>query len=319
VTRNKGESSISVGRTDIQIGSTVRVVNSGNPQINGKIGVVESYIQKMNSYGVLTKTSYGQLKVLVKARELELLPEAVGPAPLDFIRDMAPAPVLADVQAAPQAPARAGVQAFEPTGLPLVGGQMFEVHVDDAARRSDPFGLVPVPVRTCCHWIEQHALTVEGVFRIPGDLARVEEIVEEFNQDFNYQLREDECVPNVASVITYFTREHRNEMGQPQSFGSFARRSAYKLSKLPEQSIFPETADLLLSFSPATRETLWQIAGTLKKVAEEQVDEKGVAINKMTPHKVALCVFPDIMTLVELMIVHYDVLYPMTHCIATSK
>jgi len=297
----------------------VRVVNSGNPQINGKIGVVESYIQKMNSYGVLTKTSYGQLKVLVKARELELLPEAVGPAPLDFIRDMAPAPVLADVQAAPQAPARAGVQAFEPTGLPLVGGQMFEVHVDDAARRSDPFGLVPVPVRTCCHWIEQHALTVEGVFRIPGDLARVEEIVEEFNQDFNYQLREDECVPNVASVITYFTREHRNEMGQPQSFGSFARRSAYKLSKLPEQSIFPETADLLLSFSPATRETLWQIAGTLKKVAEEQVDEKGVAINKMTPHKVALCVFPDIMTLVELMIVHYDVLYPMTHCIATSK
>lgn len=195
----------------------------------------------------------------------------------------------------------------------LEGGIMFKVYVDDAAQRSDPLGLVPVPVRTCCRWIEEHALAVEGVFRIPGDIKRVEAIVHEFNQDFNYQLPSDEEVSTVVSLITYFTREHRDEKGQPQSFGSFARRGCYKLTKLPPEAINRETASFLMTFTPATRETLWEIVGTLKKVTDEQPGADGVAINKMTPRKIALCVFPDIMSLVERMIVHYEELYQLTH------
>jgi len=200
----------------------------------------------------------------------------------------------------------------------LEGGQMFEVCVDDAARRSDPLGLVPQPIRTCCQWIlDGGHVQEEGVFRIPGDLGRMRVMFGEWNRDFRWVPPRDEPVENVCSSIVHFLLKHRNKNGaKDYMWGKKGRKEAYYLGKKSAEEMVPATGALLNSFSPACRETLWVIVSVLVEICKPEnciVNKFGNPDPSEASRKVALCLFPDIMNLVQLMIDNYERLWAMTH------
>ena len=160
-------------------------------------------------------------------------------------------------------------------------------------------------------------LQVEGVFRIPGDVQRMAEMRGFFNEDFSWQFPADEPVPNVASTIIFFLLEHRNKDGKKEyMWGKQARRDVFYITKLPKDEWVDRGVEILLSLSPACQETLWVIIECLRHVALPE----NAAVNRFgnpdideATRKVALCVFPDIMTLAELMMTHYDEMHARTH------
>ena len=220
----------------------------------------------------------------------------------------------------------------------LKGGPMFEIWVDEAAKNSDVYSKVPStptpphcsalatpaptlqvpqPIRTCCRWIEEHGLQTEGVFRIPGDVKRMKEMQGEFNRDFNWQPPVTELVPNVASTIIYFLLYHKNSQKKKEyMWGKQGMKDVYYLTKKPQEEWVNEAAKILLSFTPGCRETLFEITDVLRQVAlpeNSSVNRFGNPDPAEATHKVALCIFPDIMTLAELMMSHWEELYEMTH------
>eukprot|EP00029_Vermamoeba_vermiformis_P003252 TRINITY_DN13645_c0_g1_i1.p1 TRINITY_DN13645_c0_g1~~TRINITY_DN13645_c0_g1_i1.p1 ORF type:complete len:429 (+),score=61.83 TRINITY_DN13645_c0_g1_i1:100-1386(+) len=56
------------------------------------------------------------------------------------------------------------------------------VSLQIAARRSDPRGLVPLPISKAISFVEAHGLDVEGLYRIPAKKSRIEEIRDLFDK-----------------------------------------------------------------------------------------------------------------------------------------
>jgi len=64
------------------------------------------------------------------------------------------------------------------------GGSTLEELANDSASAGH---LVPALVRACVEYIEQDGLTTEGLYRIPGNRAHVEQLVETLRHGINHR------------------------------------------------------------------------------------------------------------------------------------
>ena len=141
--------------------------------------------------------------------------------------------------------------------------------------------------------------------------------------------------PYVATALDPGLPQHRNAKKKKEyMWGKQGMKDVYYLTKKPREDWVHEAAKVLMSFTPGCRETLFEITDVLRQVpcytptlaqvrtrtCLEVALPENSSINRFgnpdpaeATHKVALCIFPDIMTLAELMMSHWDELYEMTH------
>lgn len=69
-------------------------------------------------------------------------------------------------------------------GVPLETSVKYasvKISLTDRNGESFVYGHVPVIIAKCCVYLKQHALDVEGIFRVPGSSRRIKELQNEFN------------------------------------------------------------------------------------------------------------------------------------------
>jgi len=189
-------------------------------------------------------------------------------------------------------------------------GPIFATTLENAAQRSDPAGLVPMPVRHCCEWLRKYGLKEEGLFRIPGARAKRNAMIKEYDADPCMELQADEYVHNVGSLIVVFimTMEPDKLWGVSQEEQNEFQLAVRKLSKSKSKgsaSIVRSMKVALWKLPATNRATLKEICGMLHEACKPE----NAVTNKMDPKKFAMCVAPAIQMGMALMIEHYVELF----------
>jgi len=175
-------------------------------------------------------------------------------------------------------------------------GDLFNVSMLESAERSDPAGLLPWPVLMTCRWIVEHALGEEGLFRIPGSRRKVSELIKEMNANPKFNLDPDESPSNVTSLLVQFLMGSQ-KCGDPlcaDQQKAFAKAHTW------------EAAREVLGLLPAQHKAvLREICLMLREASKPE----HAATNLMDPSKLALCLFPNLITGVVTMVENFDIVF----------
>eukprot|EP01088_Endostelium_zonatum_P020798 TRINITY_DN783_c3_g1_i1.p1 TRINITY_DN783_c3_g1~~TRINITY_DN783_c3_g1_i1.p1 ORF type:complete len:606 (+),score=117.50 TRINITY_DN783_c3_g1_i1:43-1818(+) len=186
--------------------------------------------------------------------------------------------------------------------------QLFGVPLEVAARRSDPLGLVPAPVRKCVEYLNLRALNAEGIYRVPGSQAKVKQYISQFNEGVQLDFCElNECVPaTVAMTLIKFFNELPESLLTRALEPKFAEliNSLQDAGKNGMFQVLPQILGLLLSLPLTNRETIRCFAEHLRLIAEHS------DVNKMTLTNIGITLgislSPTISNLLRLLIENPD-------------
>ncbi|BGP18844.1 hypothetical protein JCM10213_003499 [Rhodosporidiobolus nylandii] len=172
----------------------------------------------------------------------------------------------------------AGVQAQAPPEPPVyyvnafVGeckSLLFGVGLQDYHAKH-PTLLVPLIVQRCIAFVDTHGLDLEGIYRVPGKLATIQQIVSRMEKDETlFQFGQNDDPAAVAGVLKLYLRQ----LPIPLMPFSAADRKSFTSS--------PDIAALvrrLRRLSPPQQATLKALCQHLARVAEhQQVNKMGVS------------------------------------------
>ncbi|KAL8280542.1 hypothetical protein RQP46_007190 [Phenoliferia psychrophenolica] len=175
---------------------------------------------------------------------------------------------------------------------------------------------VPLIVQTCVKQIEETGLDCEGIYRIPGKLATVQQLVHaiEKNEDsFQFDPREEPAT--VAGVLKLYLRQLPFPLFPWPAADRVTFSSAY--GNIPDVDLY-SIAKRIRRLSPAHRATLQYLCEHLARVAEHE------ATNMMNPSNLGTCLTPAVLgedeaatlesamhkdIIMELLIKHHAVLF----------
>ncbi|GAA6033406.1 hypothetical protein JCM8097_006735 [Rhodosporidiobolus ruineniae] len=139
-----------------------------------------------------------------------------------------------------------------------------------------PTALVPLIVQRCIAYLDQHGLEYEGIYRVPGKLATIQQIVTRMEKDEEtFQFGPTDDPPAVASVLKLYLRQLPTPL--------FPFPTADRKSFTTDYSSSPETTTATLMrrirrLSPPQQATLKALCEHLARVAErEQTNKMGVS------------------------------------------
>ncbi|GAA6003386.1 hypothetical protein JCM10207_000309 [Rhodosporidiobolus poonsookiae] len=143
-----------------------------------------------------------------------------------------------------------------------------------------PSLLVPLIVQRCIANVDSHGLELEGIYRIPGKLATIQQIVTRMEKDEEvFQFANTDDPHAVAGVLKLYFRQ----LPFPLFPFSIADREAFT----SDYTASPETATAALirrlrRLSPAHQATLKAVCEHLARVADHE------QVNKMSPSNLGL-------------------------------
>jgi hypothetical protein len=118
------------------------------------------------------------------------------------------------------------------------GGGMFCRPLDDTMAVECRLGgrYVPLLIHKCAEFIRKHGLSEVGVFRLPGQATRVQEMREIFNQGVQYDFEDSEDVHTVASLLKLYLRELPVPLVEFSLYDSFSKATRWYNTK-PEETV----------------------------------------------------------------------------------
>jgi Arf-GAP/Rho-GAP domain/ANK repeat/PH domain-containing protein 1 len=148
--------------------------------------------------------------------------------------------------------------------------------------------LVPQAVEKCCFYIENRGLFVEGIYRLPGRKAKVEELRRGFNSDDDaYEISSDQhTVHDVGSLLKQYFRELPNPLLTVERYGAFVAAAGMADHYESLEALYALVYDLPTS----NFETLKRMCIHLNLITEH------AGSNKMAIQNVALVFGPTLMT-----------------------
>jgi len=186
-------------------------------------------------------------------------------------------------------------------------GPLFNTTLEEAAKRSDPEGLVPAPVRHCCARLRKNCLAMEGLFRIPGSRKRCNEIIQLYDEDPCFELPDDEYGFNVTSVLVRFL-----QLLKPDKLWGSTPEQAYAFQKTislfrgkSDEDVIRGLKVELWKMPAINRTTLELITAMLQEASLPENTET----NLMSPTAFGMCLTPAIQMGMSLMVQHHDALF----------
>mmetsp|Transcript_29704 Transcript_29704/g.68789 ORF Transcript_29704/g.68789 Transcript_29704/m.68789 type:complete len:410 (-) Transcript_29704:72-1301(-) len=160
---------------------------------------------------------------------------------------------------------------------------VFGVPLDEAARRSDPRALIPLPVRSAIDWLS-HKFP-ENIYRAEGCSSVVQEYVSGFNNGTLIAFRDSEAPENVAATLMHYFSCLPDPLLSPD------------MRSLPDPAHnLPVLSSLVAMLSPSSRATIKMFFHHLHELATH------AAITHMDASALASVLFPSQKSLGELLI-----------------
>ncbi|KAB0801408.1 hypothetical protein PPYR_05762 [Photinus pyralis] len=163
---------------------------------------------------------------------------------------------------------------------------------------------LPVPVRACIEYVEDHGLTFENVYKVSGPKSKVLHLKKLYNQREHVNLS-DYDVPTVTSLLKMFLRDLPEPVFTADLLIRFEEAGAILNVAVREKHLkilvgnLPETNRLLLS---------WITVHLYNVTLNER-------LNKMSPQNIALCLSSTLQTsqrLLSSLLFHCPALFPNT-------
>lgn len=190
--------------------------------------------------------------------------------------------------------------------------KVFGCTVDEASKRSG--GGLPAPVQECCRWIRLHGLQHCGLFRIPGRRLTVRYYKDLFNVDHTTEIPQDENVDTVASLVIAWIRELKDQNGQKEQL--WCRKDAETQAVLhdlnrawKDRAEGQDDVETLRSSLRQLSPIQVGVFAELSQVLREASLPENTAINKMTASNFAMCMLPELMSAVTVMIEKHDAVF----------
>lgn len=169
------------------------------------------------------------------------------------------------------------------------GGGMFCRPLDDTMAVECRLGgrYVPLLIHKCAEFIRKHGLSEVGVFRLPGQATRVQEMREIFNQGVQYDFEDSEDVHTVASLLKLYLRELPVPLVEFSLYDSFSKATRWYNTK-PEETV-KEFRRLLLKLNKWNYNLLKYITRLLHEVRMNS------EMNKMTASNLGTVFGPNLL------------------------
>lgn len=192
------------------------------------------------------------------------------------------------------------------------GNPLFGVPLAEAARLSDPDGLVPSVIRGGAMWLIEHGLDTADLFQDSGAKAKVSAITDWFDRNPQYQIPAEESVSTVGTMIQQFLIRMTYEDGTKggKLWGSNATDAAawaYKVSQARKATagkskipLRPQAVrDLLDELPEPSMATLKMLAFLMSQILANK------AANKMDSEKL-MRILPEISWAFKVMMENFD-------------
>tara|TARA_R110002050_G_scaffold86434_1_gene183757 strand:- start:231 stop:1280 length:1050 start_codon:yes stop_codon:yes gene_type:complete len=149
--------------------------------------------------------------------------------------------------------------------------RLFGVPIELAARRSDPEGLIPLPLRNAVKFLNTRSLEEEGLYRVPGSHAKYLEYKAAFDAGENVDFLAVEKVhQNVAMMVIKFLKD----MPEPLYTDALTPRLKKVLygvkDKVKQKRLLRRTIGML---PLVNREVLRFLVAHLRVLAEHRTEE----------------------------------------------
>lgn len=180
---------------------------------------------------------------------------------------------------------------------------IFGVPLAVAVERSNPGGLVPAPVLMATSWLNDHALSAEGLYRIPGSKVEVEKFIRTYDSGSTVVVPDQYFAGNLASLVVQFFRRMPDDLFTEQYAPVFQKITEdYASRREPSKQL--HMMKKLLTMLPAVNlMTLRVLAEHMRRVACHAED------NKMTPGKLAMCIYFRMAPTMQLCVERYEALF----------
>lgn len=165
-------------------------------------------------------------------------------------------------------------------GMP---NKVFGVPLALAAERSDKSLLVPACIRLACSWLNEHGREEEGLYRIPGSQAAVQEIIDQF--DYGRTPSPPYTASNMASLVVQFFKQ------MPEN-----PFTDYLAPGFEETTDVKSMAKLLSLLPAANYHTLWTLTTHLRYIS------LNYEVNEMTSSKLSMCVYSRMASTIQFLI-----------------
>ena len=170
-------------------------------------------------------------------------------------------------------------------------------------------GEIPTPIRESCEWLARHGLQVEGIFRIPGRNARVRELMDGLDSNPAMVLSADEDAHDVCALIVRWFAQIKDESGKSCGIwvnGSYDMKPGIR--SLRKQKRVMDAAWVHGELSNLSEAQIGVFREVSQLLVQANKPENNTH-NKMDANKFAMCLLPAIMEVLEIMILHYDVVF----------
>ncbi|KAK9893436.1 hypothetical protein P389DRAFT_21288 [Cystobasidium minutum MCA 4210] len=146
--------------------------------------------------------------------------------------------------------------------------------------------LVPLTVQRAILEIDSRGLDVEGIYRIPGKMALIQQVVQEIEQDeFAFEFDpERHDVHTVAGVLKLYLRQ------LPEALLPIDSKEREAISSASEEDAFKMLSKKLRKLPPSHQATAKMLVAHFARVLNH------AAANKMSPQALALCLNPVLFT-----------------------
>jgi len=189
------------------------------------------------------------------------------------------------------------VKEEEPQPTPP-GLQLFSLGLVEGAKVSDPNWIIPKPLKICIDYLNKNGLSWEGLYRIPGSVAKINEYVAKLDRGDDIVWESPyECAEACGIIFKYLQRI-------PDDLFSREYRSAFNKAIASEN--VEAVKGVLRKMSLTHRECLRVTVEHLAKVAANA--EK----TKMTAETIGICWGPSFAKTLPFLISHCDTIFPNT-------
>jgi len=147
---------------------------------------------------------------------------------------------------------------------------VFGIPIEDAARISDPLGLIPSPLKVCIEHIEKNALWTDDLYIASGNWIKINDWKDKFNRAENVDLSHELDVDIVTGVIKLYIHDI------PENILTRKLRDQFMTvaeSKAKGQDPVPELRKLVAQLPPPHRASSELLFMHLKRVRDNSHGE----------------------------------------------
>jgi hypothetical protein len=161
--------------------------------------------------------------------------------------------------------------------------KVFGVPLILAAERSDPNGLVPLPILIATEWLNKRGCKEEGLYRIPGSKDAVSKLVASFDRGEKVSIPEQFHAGNLASLVVQYLKRLPESLFTDSHSEVFERLSAD--SSKDTATRVGMMKKLLSLIPPCNVATIRLLIFHLRNVSLHAEE------NQMTATKLSMCVY----------------------------